>query len=174
MGPVNGQQLAGQPRTYVYDDLGRLTSTTTPESGTVTNFYTTAGGAACAGDPSLVCRSIDGRNITKTFTYNDPINRLTGVSYSDATPSVAYVYDAGGLAAFALGRLTSITEGPNSQAIGYDNLGRTTSVSQVIDQAPPYLTQYAYNPLGQLSTITYPSGAWLRRDMIHLAARRPS
>jgi hypothetical protein len=174
MGPVNGQQLAGQPRTYVYDDLGRLTSTTTPESGTVTNFYTTAGGAACAGDPSLVCRSIDGRNITKTFTYNDPINRLTGVSYSDATPSVAYVYDAGGLAAFALGRLTSITEGPNSQAIGYDNLGRTTSVSQVIDQAPPYLTQYAYNPLGQLSTITYPSGRVLRRDMIHLAARRPS
>lgn len=157
IGPINGQTFAGQPRSYVYDDLSRLTSTTTPESGTVTNFYTTAQGTACAGDPSAVCRTTDARNITKTFTYTDPLNRLTGIFSSDATPSVSFSYDAGGSTAFALGRLSSTTEGANSQTFTYDNLGRTTSISHVIDGVQ-YVTGYAYNPTGQLTSLTYPSG----------------
>ena len=128
IGPINGQMLAGQPRSYAYDDLGRLTSTTTPESGTVTNYYTTTDGTTCSGDSFAICRSQDARAITKTFSYIDPINRLTGVSYSDnTTPSVSYSYDAGGQTAFALGRLTQITENGNSQAFTYDNVGRITS-----------------------------------------------
>lgn len=60
-----------QPRSYVYDSLGRLTSATTPEAGTVTNFYTTSGGATCAGDPSLPCRVQDARGVVKTLTYDN-------------------------------------------------------------------------------------------------------
>jgi RHS repeat-associated protein len=157
MGPVNGQQLAGQSRSYVYDDLGRLTSTSTPESGAVSTFYSSSQGAACSGDPTAVCRKVDARGIVTSFAYSDPLNRLTSVSYSDTTPSVIFSYDGGGQAAFALGRLTSVTEGTNSQTLIYDNLGRTTSVTQLIDQVP-YLTQYAYNPLGQAIAMTYPSG----------------
>lgn len=163
IGPINGQTLAGQPRSYAYDDLGRLTSTTTPESGTVTNYYTKADGTTCSGDSSAICRSLDARAITKTFTYNDPINRLTNVSYSDnTTPSVSYSYDSGGQAAFALGRLTSITEGPNSQTFTYDNLGRITSVMHSIDGT--YQVQYAYNPDNQMASITYPSGRIVKPD----------
>jgi RHS repeat-associated protein len=154
-GPVNGVTYAGQPRSYIYDSLGRLMTATTPESGTVTNYYTDLNNQTCAGDPSLVCRVQDARGVIKTLTY-DQINRPLTVQYSDGTPTVTYSYSAG------VDRLASITEGPttppvNQQTFGYDNLGRITSVSQIIDQGT-YLTQYTYNLLGQLATITYPSG----------------
>jgi len=158
-GTVNGQAVAGQPRSYSYDSLGRPTSATTPESGTVTNYYTTSGGGSCAADPSLVCRVQDARGIVKTLTY-DGINRLTGVQYpvSDGTPGQTFTYDTGGAAAFALDRLVKVTDGPtNSQTYSYDNLGRIISVSQVIDQTT-YQISYGYNLAGQVNSVTYPTG----------------
>jgi RHS repeat-associated protein len=155
-GAVNGQPAAGQPRSYSYDNLSRITSATTPESGTVTTFYTTSGGNTCAGDPGLPCRIQDARGIVKTLTY-DGINRPTGFTYSDGTASVTYQYDTGGASAFALDRLTKILEGPtNSQTFTYDNLGRITTVAQVIG-TKTYNIQYAYNLASQLTSITYPS-----------------
>lgn len=156
MGPVNGVTYAGQQRSYSYDDLGRITSSTTPESGTVTSYYTDVNNNACAGDPSLVCRTVDARSITRTFAY-DGINRPLTVSYSDGTPAVTYGYDAGGAGAFALDRLTSITEGANSEIFAYDNLGRIRSVTHNIDQTN-YVIQYAYNLMSGIASITYPSG----------------
>ncbi|HEX3094176.1 MAG TPA: RHS repeat-associated core domain-containing protein, partial [Candidatus Angelobacter sp.] len=153
----NGAPVAGQLRTYVYDGLGRQTSSTTPEQGTVTNFFTTSGGASCADEPSKICRIQDARGLVKTFSY-DGINRVTAVSYSDSTPAQTYTYDTGGSAAFALQRLTKVAEGPtNSQTFVYDALGRVTSVSQVIDSTT-YPVQYGYNALSQVTSITYPSG----------------
>jgi len=152
-----------QTRSYGYDGLGRATSSTTPESGTVTTYYTDVNGNACAGDPTLGCRVQDARGVIKTNTY-DGINRIAGVSYSDGTPGVSYQYDSGGAAAFALDRITKITEGANSQTFTYDNLGHVTSVSQVIDQTT-YLVKYAYNPAGQVRLITYPSGRVVAQDV---------
>lgn len=168
MDHVNSGSVPGQPRSYTYDDLGRLTTATTPESGTVTNYYTDASGNACSGDPSLVCRIVDAGGITKTFTYNDPLNRLTGVSYSDnSTPAVTYSYDGIGQQQFALGRLTKITEDvstastPNAQSFTYDNLGRITQVAYTI-AGTNYPVTYAYNAAGQMTSMTYPSGRIVR------------
>ena len=155
-GNFGGQIVSGQTRSYSYDGLNRLVNATTPESGTVTSYYTNSNGGTCSGDPTLVCRAQDGRGIVKTFSY-DAINRLTGVSFSDGTPGIGYAYDTGGLAAFALDRLTKITEGStNSQTFIYDNLGRIKSASQVIDTST-YTVQYGYNALGQITSITYPT-----------------
>jgi RHS repeat-associated protein len=162
-GNVNGQPVSGQPSSYLYDGLRRLTSTTTPESGTVTNYYTTSGGATCSGDPSLPCRIQDARGVVRTLSY-DGINRPSGVTYSDGTPSVTYQYDTGGSAAFALDRLTKIIEGSNSQTFTYDNLGRVTNVSHVID-GTTYPVQYAYNLSSQLSSTTYPTGRVVSADV---------
>jgi len=163
MGPVNGQTFPGQPRNFVYDALGRLTSSTTPESGTVNNYYTDVNQSACSGDVIAVCRTTDARGIAGTFTYNDPLDRLTGISYSDGTSPVAYTYDAGGQGAFAFGRLTRIVEdvagasNPNAQTFAYDNRGRVTSVVNTI-AGQNYPLQYAYNSADQTTSLTYPSG----------------
>jgi RHS repeat-associated protein len=155
-GPVGGVTYSGQPRTYAYDSLSRLTSASTPESGTITSYYTTVSGAVCSSDPTKICRVQDARGIVKTLTY-DGINRPLTVTYSDGTPTVTYAYDVGGSGAFALDRLTSITEGSNSQTLTYDNLGRIQSADQTIDSVN-YPLQYAYNLLGQFATVIYPSG----------------
>src|SRR6185437_2002193 len=159
IGPINGQNLPGQQRSYSYDALGRLTSSTTPESGTVSNFYTDANGAACAGDPSLVCRVLDARGVTKNLSY-DGLNRPIGINYTgdpSGTAPVNYQYDAGGQTAFALDRLTKVTDGANSQTFTYDNLGRVTSVSHVIG-GTSYAVGYSYNAANQVGSITYPTG----------------
>src|ERR1044071_429949 len=161
---INGQLVAGQLRSYAYDGLGRLTSATTPESGTVLSFYTPLSGFVCgAGDPMLVCRIQDARGVVKNFSY-DGINRLAGVQYSNTsggadpagTAPVTYTYDTGGAQAFALDRLTKITEGANSHTFVYDNFGRIKSDSQLID-TKTYLISYAYNLASQITSITYPS-----------------
>ncbi len=163
-GNVNDQPITGQPRTYTYDSMGRLTQATTPESGTVNTFYTNTSGSSCSANPFLPCRVQDARGVTKTLTY-DGINRLTGAAYSDGTtPGVSYAYDTGGAAAFALTRVIKITEGSNSQTLSYDNLGRTISVSQIVD-GTPYLTQYGYNLASQLTSITYPTGRLVTQNV---------
>ncbi|HET8888524.1 MAG TPA: RHS repeat-associated core domain-containing protein, partial [Candidatus Angelobacter sp.] len=49
-----------------------------------------------------------------------------------------------------------ITEGSNSHTFVYDNFGRITSDSQLID-TKTYLISYAYNLASQITSITYPS-----------------
>ena len=68
-----------------------------------------------------------------THGYNDGLNRLTGITYSDGTPSVAFAYDAGGAAANALGRMTSMTDGTGSESYLYDG-----GLGQITPGAPPY------------------------------------
>jgi RHS repeat-associated protein len=169
-GNITGQANSGQTRSYAYDGLRRLISSTTPESGTLTNSYVPLPGFTCGGsDPALVCYTQDARGEVKNFSY-DTFNRVTAVQYTNTsggadpfnTPPVSYQYDAGGAAAFALTRLTSITEGPatpapvNSHTFTYDNLGRITKDAQSIDQHT-YTIQYAYNLASEPTSITYPS-----------------
>jgi RHS repeat-associated protein len=162
IGPINGQQLPGQPRSYAYDDIGRLISITTPEAGTETHYYTKSDGTNCSTDPTAVCRIADARAVIKTLSYvdsanvADPLNRLRAVSYSDGTPGSTYTYDVGGQAAFALGRVTTVTDNGNSEAFTYDNMGRVAQLTHSID-GTPYTVRYAYNSANQLTAITYPS-----------------
>jgi RHS repeat-associated protein len=81
----------------------------------------------------------------------------TASTISAPAPLLSFIaYDAGGLQAFALDRLTSITEGGNSHTFVYDNFGRIKSDSQLID-TKTYLISYAYNLASQITSITYPS-----------------
>jgi len=146
-----------QTRTFTYDGLGRRTSMTTPEAGT-DNFYFTKSDnvTLCAGSHKAVCRRTDARAITTTYTF-DSLNRLTGKTYSNGQGGVTIQYDQGGAKAFALGRLTNITDPSGSETITYDKAGRITQIQKVIGTTT-YPIKYQYNAGGQITQITYPSG----------------
>jgi RHS repeat-associated protein len=155
-----------QTRTYVHDDMGRLTSATTPEAATVSFQY---------NNFDLATQRTDARGVV-TNVYYDTLNRLAGLSYTipqgsavSAMPNVCttqatqqqanvcYYYDQGGTSANALGRLTEMIDPTGSEASTYDILGRTTQVKKVIN-GTTYPILYGYNLVSELTSITYPSG----------------
>lgn len=153
-----------QTRDYQYDAIHRLTRVITPESGTEYLYYTTAAGALCSGDAAPICRRVDARSITTTYTY-DALNRLTGKTYSSSTPAVSYSYDQTGVVngltiTNGKGRRTSMADGSGTTAWSYDAAGNPLTVRKTIN-APGAVTKnisYTYNLNGSLASITYPSG----------------
>ena len=141
-----------QTRTSVYDDMGRLTSATTPESGTVSFQYNSF---------DLVTQRTDARGVITTYSY-DGLNRLTQVTYNvgttgvPATHSVTYAYGTN-QAQFNDGRVITMTDGTGTESYTYDLLGRTTQIQKTIG-GQTYQTNYAYNLASELTSITYPSG----------------
>ena len=121
--------LPNQTRSFTYDSLGRLTSETFPESGTNTYTY---------DDNGNILTKTDARGVVATSTY-DALNRRTGTTFSDGTPSATYSYDQTtssliGLITNSKGRMTSAW---TSDGIGYswtyDIGGRATQQVASID-----------------------------------------
>ena len=138
---------ACQSRWFGYDNAGRLTSASNPESGTVQYAYDGVG--------NLQARS-DARGIVTNYTY-DPLDRLQTVAYSDGTPAVTYTYDAPGLL-YAKGQLASVgTVDSVTRFTGFDALGRVAA-SQQETEGQTYRFAYTYNRAGALASETYPSG----------------
>jgi RHS repeat-associated protein len=149
-------------RTYAYDLLGRLTSETNPESGTVGYVYNSNG--------DLSTRT-DARSIVTTYTF-DALHRLTGKSYSDGEPYSVYTYDTsnpyGQTATNTVGRLAAVWAGSNPQyatwtAFSYDSMGRVATQWNCF--AFPYsacpnvlTTGYQHDLAGNVIQMTYPSG----------------
>ena len=146
-----------QTRTYSYDGLSRLTSSTTPQSGTTNLYYTTSGGSLCAAAANALCRRTDARGITTTYTY-DAVNRLTSKSYSDSTQAADFYYDETSVTvagtkytlANTKGRLshTSAASGTALTLHSYDPMGRTQDLWQCTPfncaSASPWNVHYTY------------------------------
>jgi RHS repeat-associated protein len=102
--------------------------------------------------------------VTTTYTY-DALNRVTQVSYNvgstlvTSTSTVSYTYDYGGSSAYALGRLTSMSDGlgTGSETYTYDQIGRVTQLQKGASGVA-YITNYLYNVASEPIKITYPSG----------------
>ena len=148
-----------QTRSFTYDALGRLKSETHPESGTTTYTYD--------ANSNLLTRT-DARGVTTSNTY-DALNRVTLRSYSDGTPSVSYFYDSQPTGSpitiqNPVGRLTRVTTTTSGVAVtNYHSYCNCSSVEReatvIIDgTTKTYTTSYAYDYLGQLTSITYPNG----------------
>jgi RHS repeat-associated protein len=165
-----------QTRTYVYDALARLNSSTTPEAGTV--CLGTYSGSTCQSNGydsfnNLLYRT-DARGVVTNYLY-DTLNRLVGITYptvptgvspmpnvckaNGATSSNADVCLTYGTSAtnFNNGLPTSMTDGSGSESYTYNSLEQVTQRQKVIGTST-YTTSYAYNLANELSQITYPSG----------------
>ena len=150
-----------QTRSFAYDSLKRLTSTTNPESGTSSYQY---------DNNSNLIQKIDGRGIVSLYTY-DALNRNTTIDYSDTSsinPDVSRFYDG---ATNGKGRLwysySGGTESTGSNVEktlvdSYDSLGRPLIIKQIFKLngawSAPYQVSRAYNLAGNVIGQTYPSG----------------
>jgi RHS repeat-associated protein len=172
-----------QTRTFVYNNLGQLTSATNPENGTVSYTYNTSG---------TLATKTDAKNQQTVYTY-DSKNRVTEVQHypAGATPPnnedvcqrVTYTYDA---TQNSLGRLSGVqyygqNANSNGQGCGqgvysgyaYDGYGeaysytpagavtsKIVSIGRIagsgITSSASLQVDYTYDTAGRTKTVTYP------------------
>jgi RHS repeat-associated protein len=140
-------QGGSRNRGFVYDSLKRLTTSTNPESGTVSYGYD--------ADSSVIAK-VDARGITITYSY-DKLDRLTGRTYSNGDPLVTYTYDQVVSGFYNIGRRTSMTNAAGSESWSYDPMGRMLT-DQRTTNAIAKTTSYSYDYNGDTSTLTYAGG----------------
>ncbi len=139
-------------RSFIYDSLKRLTSSTNPETGATPVTYT------YDADSNVTAKK-DARTFTISYSY-DNLNRITGRTYSNGDPAVTYSYDQSGClglaACYNIGRRTAMTDADGSESWAYDKLGRELA-EQRITSSITNSTAYTYNLDGSLATLKYPS-----------------
>lgn len=145
-----------QTRSYQYDGLGRMISSTIPETGyqSASVSYTDLIGISQTVDPRVAPGTSN--HLTASIGY-DSLNRPQTITYSDGTPTVTYIYNPAGSANNTGGRLASVGNGVASETYQYDIMGRIAQCQKTI-AGQTYTTKYAYNPDGSPSSISYPSG----------------
>ncbi|MCR5881398.1 Ig-like domain repeat protein [Rhizobacter sp. J219] len=145
---------------YPRNGLGDATSLISPDTGTATHTYDEAG--------NLKTRT-DSRSVLTTYSY-DEANRLTQAAHTKTgmnSQTFGWTYDQTGAGfSHGIGRLTSTTHPAGSTQYAYDAQGRlTTDIQRVDAAAGANATQivntvgYEYDAAGNLTRITYPSGA---------------
>ena len=103
-----------------------------PEPGTISYLYDGVGN---------LTRRTDARSIQTNYTY-DALNRISGKTYTDTTPSVTYTYDN---LTNSKGRMTKIVNANSTTNYStFDPLGRVTGSNQVIGGIT-YPFSYVYN-----------------------------
>ncbi len=166
-----------QTRTFVYDSLKRLTSTTNPENGTVNNTYDNGGNLLVTTDARGVSTHLayDELNRATRRWYNGSSSTTATTNNSPALPSgvgtsseANFYYDAQSLPSGApsftrgssTGRLVAVTYGGSGSSagdyFGYDALGRDVLKIQQTGGVN-YQTTAGYSIGGALNSETYPS-----------------
>ena len=141
LGDLTGVAQGSQTRTYTHDMLSRLTSTTTPEAGTVTDSYAVTGNP-CSGNPSFPCGRTDNRSITTTYAY-DALNRLASKTYSDWTPRENFFYGDHLPTSWPAWTGVSFTNAKARLALACTNSASGTCTS------PQTAVAFSYDPMGR-------------------------
>jgi RHS repeat-associated protein len=168
----NGSNSAyARIRNFSYDSLTRLTSSSNPESGTITYTYDLNGNVATKVAPKPNAGSTG--TVTTNFAY-DALNRLTQKSFTGLTLAAEqYGYDGTALSSCGtapptitsptnlIGRRSSMCSGYSGSSWSYDVMGRAvleTTTNAGGSYQPKNSIGYSYYLDGSLKTITYPSG----------------
>lgn len=149
-------QNGSHARTFTYDSLSRLLTSTNPEVGTITYTYDADGNIATKKDS---------RNITTTYAY-DVLNRTTGATYSNGDPSVAFTYDQANCLGLSspcqnIGQRTSMTDAAGSESWAYKvdaSNQRNVHVNQRTTSGITKTSTYVLDFVGNITQITYPTG----------------
>ena len=155
--PAPDGHTAASVTQFQYNTLGELTQITDPKLNVTKLTYTTAGliatitdaqqnvttyGYDARGNRTNVIDPINGSAHPTTFAY-DLMNRLTGITYPDAS-TVGFTYDLRGR------RITSTDQNLKTTTYTYDDADRLTAVTDPATNT----TQYAYDTEDNLLSIT--------------------
>ena len=131
-----------QQTTMNYDDFGRITQLTSPDTGTHNYSYDTANRTQthtdAKGTVHTVVSDLNGNPVTITH------------SGSGATQNESYTYNNNG-------SLMTINDNSGSTTMVRNNLDLITKKTVVIG-GKSFVVQYGYNNIGQMTSMTYPSG----------------
>ncbi len=142
---------------YTYDALKRLTGKRYPDNTTESYSYDTLGNPATVGNKNIsytytydaagrVTNVTDSRGYSVSYEY-DILGNRTKTTLMPGTPDervVTYAYDNGN-------RLTGITSNAGSFTLGYDTLGRRTSLAY----PNQVTTSYVYDDASRLTSLTH-------------------
>ena len=154
---LNESKTISIEKSYAYNGLNQMTTSTDGEDNTTTYSYDIFGNVASIKDA---------KNHTETYTYNtlnqiwktyDKNNRYTVYSYYPGNLVKSVLgWDTGTIYTYdSLYRLDTATDlRNNSTSYDYDSLGRLSSVTNALNQ----VTSYTYDGENQLETMTQPNG----------------
>jgi RHS repeat-associated protein len=176
LGQLTQASQGVQTRSYVYDALGRILSSTSPEGGTT--CFGSFSGSTCNSDGydtyNNLLKRTDARGVLTSYSY-DTLNRLNQVTYNvgttgvPATSAVTRTYGVDSSCTTAhgagcIGHVITLTDGIGSENYTYDSLERLTQVQKVIG-GTTFTTSYAFSLAGTPTQITYPSGRVIQRSV---------
>ena len=156
---TNVVQNGSHQRSFTYDSLSRLLTSTNPEVGTLTYTYDANGN---------VLTKKDARAITTTYGY-DALNRELTRTYSDGTPTVTTTYDQTtcvglpGMTCQNIGHRTSMTDAAGSESWAYKENNQTLDRPHIlVDQRTTggvtKTGTYYSDMAGNITQWVYPTG----------------
>ncbi len=149
----------GHVTTMTYDQIGRETSTNSPNSGLTTMSYDMASNLT-----SKVTANLAQEGHGKAIHYNYDYTHLTSISYPDFNGNnVSYAYGGPGAANNGAGQIINSTDQAGQQAYSYGKIGEITSEADTVNQIhgqplATYTTSFVYDTWDRLASLTYPDG----------------
>jgi RHS repeat-associated protein len=143
---------AGNLTRYAYDNTGRVTQVLSPDTGTTSYSYNSDG---------TLAGKTDANGTAVTYSY-DNAARLTGISFPDPSENITFTYDSLS-STYGQGRLTEMIDPSGTTIYHYDAFGRETEEERTV-LGVSYMTSYAYDNVGKLTAMTYPSGRVVTYD----------
>lgn len=152
-------QNSSHQRSFTYDSLSRLLTSSNPETGAITYTYNP--------DGTLLTKQ-DGRLITTSYTW-DALLRQTGATYSNGDPSITYTYDQSNCLSLAscqnIGHRTAMTDGAGSELWAYrtdpTNFRSIHREQRTNNSSPSNITKtttYYLDLAGNVTQLFYPTG----------------
>ncbi|MEV4482529.1 SpvB/TcaC N-terminal domain-containing protein [Micromonospora coxensis] len=139
-----------------YDNFGRRTSVTSPDSGTVTSTHDLAGNLVRKVTSKLAA-------VSKAIEYDYDHTRLKAIRYPVfPANNVTYTYGGPGAPDNAANRITDVVDGAGKVNRRYGPLGeliretRTTPAQGSHIQT--FTTEYRYDSFNRMLSMTYPDG----------------
>lgn len=149
-----------------YDGLKRMVFMHDPDRGVMTYTYDAASNLTQTLDAKAqaITMTYDGANRIQSEDYLDAAARTPDVSYSYDSPTTVPSGDGTPITSQQLkGKLSSVTDLSGAEHLSYDTRGRTAwKLKRIPDprtgQLTSYLSQFSYDSLDRLTTLTYPDG----------------